>query len=106
MSFVNKIKGWGQKGAADPGALDSDIAVADDYTPGRAATARAATDLPLADLESAAAFDAMPQAVSVSSASSIIPEASPSESADFTEPRLQDPDSGAAPLAAALPLIG
>ena len=28
MSFVNKIKGWGQKGGADQGALDGDVAVA------------------------------------------------------------------------------
>ena len=25
MSFVNKIKGWGQKGGADHGALDGDV---------------------------------------------------------------------------------
>jgi hypothetical protein len=29
MSFVNKIKGWGKNGAADPGSLDGDVAVAD-----------------------------------------------------------------------------
>jgi len=107
MSFVNKIKGWGQKGAADQSALDSDIAVADDYSPGRGTHGRAATDLPRADLEAAAAFDAMPQAGGGSpSSSSIISEAMPSESADFTETRLQDSDTGAAPLGAALPLIG
>ena len=34
MSFVNKIKGWGQKGATPTtSALDSDVAVADDYRP-------------------------------------------------------------------------
>ena len=38
--------------------------------------------------------------------SSIISEVVPSEIADFTETRLQDADTGAAPLGAALPLIG
>jgi len=62
MSFVNKIKGWGQKGGADTAVLDSDVAVADDYSPGRGSASHPATDLPLADVEAAAAFDAMPQA--------------------------------------------
>src|SRR6476659_9710570 len=101
MSFVNKIKGWGRKGAADHSALDSDIAVADDSSPGRGTTGRAATDLPLADLDGAAAFDAMPQAGrGLSASSSIISEAFLSDSAEFTETRLQDSDTGTAPLGA------
>ena len=107
MSFVNKIKGWGQKGGADTAVLDSDVAVADDYSPGRGSASHPATDLPLADVEAAAAFDAMPQAGDGAPApTSIISESTPSESADFTETRLQDADTGAAPLGAALPLIG
>ncbi|HEX4233563.1 MAG TPA: methyl-accepting chemotaxis protein [Caldimonas sp.] len=109
MSFVNKIKSWGQRGNdADQSTIDSDIAVADDYRPGRGVAGRAATDLPLADTETAAAFDAMPQAgVGAPQAqSSIISEAVPSGIADFTETRLQDSDNGAASMGTALPLIG
>ena len=107
MSFVNKIKGWGQKGGADNAALDSDVAVVDDYPPARGTPSHPATDLPLADVEAAAAFDAMPQAGDGASPSpSIISESTPSETADFTETRLQDGDTGSAPLGAALPLIG
>ena len=106
MSFVNKIKGWGQKGGAEPSALDGDVAVADDYRPRRGSASHAATDLPLADVEAAAAFDAMPQhGDGASPSSSIISEVAPSENAEFIETRLQG-DTGAAPLAAALPLIG
>jgi twitching motility protein PilJ len=109
MSFVNKIKGWGQKGGAEASGLDGDgdVAVADDYRPRRGSATHAATDLPLADVEAAAAFDAMPQhGDGGSPSSSIISEVVPSESADFTETRLQGADTGAAPLGAALPLIG
>src|SRR5664279_2451891 len=107
MSFVNKIKGWGQKGGADNAALDSDVAVADDYSPARGTPSHPATDLPLADVEAAAAFDAMPQAGDgASPPPSIISESTPSETADFTETRLQDGDTGTAPLGSALPLIG
>jgi len=108
MSFVNKIKGWGQKGgAAENNVLDGDVAVADDYSPRRGSATHASTDLPLADVEAAAAFDAMPQHHDRGAPpSSIISEVAPSESADFTETRLQGADTGAAPLGAALPLIG
>src|SRR3954452_5000700 len=98
MSFVNKIKGWGQKGGAEASTLDGDVAVADDYTPRRGSASHAVTDLPLADIEAGAAFDAMPQhGDGASPPSSIISEVAPSESADFTETRLQGADTGAAP---------
>ena len=80
MSFVNKIKGWGQKGGAEQSALDGDVAVADDYSPRRGSAGHAATDLPLADVEAAAAFDAMPQhGDGTPPPSSIISEVVPSE---------------------------
>jgi twitching motility protein PilJ len=109
MSFVDKIKGWGQRGASDTeqATIDGDVAVADDYRPRRASPAtHAATSVPPADSQSAAAFDAMPQAGDGAQPSSIISEAVPSGIADFTETRLQGSDSGAAPLGTALPLIG
>ena len=66
MSFVNKIKGWGQKNApADSDPLDSDVAVADAFPPSRdPAPSGSAPDLALPDfdIEAAAAFDADPHA--------------------------------------------
>src|SRR4051794_16922358 len=111
MSFVDKIKGWGQRGGSDTeqATIDGDVALADDYRPARAAAAgHAATSLPPGDSLSASAFDAMPQAGDGAppQPSSIISEAVPSGIADFTETRLQGSDSGAVPLGTALPLIG
>ena len=111
MSFVNKIKGWGQKGApADSEPLDSDVAVADHFDPSHDdSPAMAPPDLALpdVDIEAAEAFDAEPGAAHLAPAGgSIISAAVPSEIADFTETRLQGADSGAAPLASNLPMIG
>ena len=111
MSFVNKIKGWGQKSApADSEPLDSDVAVADPYDPshgGSPAMAPPDLALPDVDIEAAEAFDAEPGNAGTAPASgSIISAAVPSEIADFTETRLQGVDSGAAPLMATLPVIG
>jgi twitching motility protein PilJ len=111
MSFVNKIKGWGQKNApADSDPLDSDVAVADAFPPSRdPAPSGSAPDLALpdVDIEAVSAFDADPHAKPLAPATgSIISEAVPSEIADFTETRLQGADSGAAPLVGTLPLIG
>jgi twitching motility protein PilJ len=107
MSFVNKIRGWGQKGStADHDALEDDAAFADAFAQGGTASI-AATDLPLADVEAAAAFDVPPSVANEPSrAGSIISEAVPSEIADFTETRVQGSDTATAPLAAGLPLIG
>src|SRR5450631_2413050 len=106
MSFVNKIKGWGQKGSPperDEG--DDDAAFADAFAHDGGAIA--ATDLPLADVEAAAAFDVAPNVANdAHRAGSIISEAVPSEIADFTETRVQGADTAAAPLGAGLPLIG
>src|SRR5689334_9973350 len=107
MSFVNKIKGWGQRASdADAAGADSDVAVADDYRAAR--TAGRSGDASLTDAEGSAAFDAMPQAGdgAPQPGSSIITEGVPSGIADFTETRLQESDSGAAPVGPALPLIG
>ncbi|MCE9659548.1 MAG: type IV pili methyl-accepting chemotaxis transducer N-terminal domain-containing protein [Burkholderiales bacterium] len=111
MSFVDKIKGWsGQKGtASEAEALESDVALAEPEPQGSADPAMAPPDLALpdVDIEAAAAFDAEPgHAAIVPSNPSIISEAVPSEIADFTETRLQGADTGAAPLAASLPMIG
>ena len=106
MSFVNKIKGWGQKSApADSEPLDSDVAVADHFDPsdvGSAPMAPPDLALPDVDIEAAAAFDAEPDTTGLAPTSgSIISAAVPSEIADFTETRPQDAGSGARPAASA-----
>jgi twitching motility protein PilJ len=107
MSFVNKIKSWGKGSDADQSVLDSDVAVIDDFPPHRAAPPAAPSNVPLADSEAAAAFDAMPQSGDGAAPTpSIISAETPSEIADFTETRLQESDTGAAPLGSSLPLIG
>ena len=109
MSFVNKIKGWGQKGAApEQDVLEHDDAFADAFPQAGGSPALTPTDLPLADVESAAAFDAQSLQAGSEGAPppSIIHEAVPSENADFIETRLQDSETGAMPLGNALPLIG
>jgi len=107
MSFVNKIKGWGQKdGTAERDALDNDAAFADAYAQaGAGAAALPPSDLPLADVEAAATFDAAAAGNEPGAQpTSIISEAVPSEITDFSETRLQD--SPRPVPAGALPLIG
>ena len=110
MSFVNKMKGWGHKGGeADHDVLEHDAAFADAYAQAGGTAALAPTDLPLADIEASAAFDAQPLQHRDADVAppSIISESVPSGTAEFSETRLQEPDSAAAaPVSAALPLIG
>jgi hypothetical protein len=81
MSFVNKIKSWGKGSDAEHSALDSDVAVADDFP--RATPPAAPSSLPRADIDSAA-FDAMPQSGDGGAPTpSIISAETPSEIADF-----------------------
>ena len=106
MSFVNKIRGWGQKGNnAETDTLDHEVSPADGLHE-RSGSA-AMPDLTLGDLEPVAAFDAHSlQSAPAGQQPSIISEVVPSEIADFSETRVQEPDPGAAAPAAALPLIG
>ena len=108
MSFVNKIKGWGQKGGADQSALDGDVAVADDYSPRR--QLRRCKPQPTCPLPTSKRPPRSTRCRSTATAPRRRPRSSrevvPSESADFTETRLQGADAGAAPLGAGLPLIG
>src|SRR5450755_3299313 len=109
MSFVNRIKAWGPKSAssADHDSLEHDLAFADAYADGASHAALPHTDLPLAEVEGAGAFDAQSHlGGEAAQNASIISEALPSEIADFTETRVQGADTGAAPLAVGLPLIG
>jgi twitching motility protein PilJ len=109
MSFVNKIKGWGQRPDANGDVIEEvrpsvdPYAAADDLAdkPGRAE--RAAT----ADSEPPAAFDAMaPEARPGEADGSIIFASTPSELAEFSETRLQEPEAPADPVGTGIPLIG
>ena len=109
MSFVNKIKGWGQKGAApEHDVLEHDAAFADAYAQAGGSAALPQADLPLPDVDSRprGVRCRRPRMPEARADTSIISEAAPSEIADFTETRLQGADTGAAPLGAGLPLIG
>ena len=109
MSFVNKMKGWGGRGAeSGDDVLEHDAAFADAYDKAGVAGGSRPTDLPLSDLDASAAFDVQPlqSGRETANASSIISEAMPSETAEFSETRLQDSDPSAAASASPLPLIG
>ena len=82
MSFVDKIKGWGQRGSAEHDALEHDAAFADAYAQaGAGVAALSPSDLPLADVEAAATFEtpAPPAVEPLAPSGSIISEAMPSE---------------------------
>ncbi len=105
MSFVNKIKSWGKASDAEHSALDSDVAVADDFP--RATPPAAPTSVPRADIElRPRSTRCRSPATARAPTPSIISAETPSEIADFTETRLQGSDTGMAPLGATLPLIG
>ncbi|MEP7302610.1 MAG: type IV pili methyl-accepting chemotaxis transducer N-terminal domain-containing protein, partial [Caldimonas sp.] len=109
MSFVKKIKGWGQKGATpEHDALENDAAFADAYAQsGGSAALAQVPDLALPDNDvTASAFDAEPVSAGEAANPSIISEAVPSEIADFSETRLQGAEGGSAPRGGGLPLIG
>ena len=109
MSFLNKIKGWGQKGAADHDRARQRHRRRRRLSPAAAARPDAARPTCRSPtLEAAAAFDAMPPARRRQRADRrrSSPRRCRPRRADFTETRLQGSDTGAAPLGAALPLIG
>ncbi len=104
MSLLNKIKGWGQKGGANPDHDQTDeVPFGDAYAPaggastqGRAGDPNSVSSLEVPTLQQTMDLD-----------TSIISEAAPSGMAEFSETRL--PDAAAPALAAAgtgLPVIG
>ena len=107
MSFVNKIKGWGQKGGADQSALDGDVAVADDYSP-RRRLGRARRHRPAARRRRSGRRVRRDAAARRRRSAAVVDHL---RGRAVRDRRLhRDPpagrDSGAAPLGAALPLIG
>jgi len=101
MSFMNKIKGWGQKDdAAVPVAVGAGVAALDagPSTLGTLPTARRPAHAPVADVPT------LQQTQSLDT--SIISEAAPSEIPDFSETRIQEDEIVAGQGANGLPLIG
>ena len=104
MSFLNKIKGWGQK---DEAQLLGDVAVAaPTYDELRASNeSHVVSQHPVADANAASGYDVPTQQQPVDD-TSIISEAAPSEMADFSETRLQEGEQARAAAGTGLPLIG
>ena len=80
MSFVNKIKGWGQKSEAEHDVLEHDATFASAYAQAGGTAVLTPTELRSAEVE-AAAFDApaLQTGASTPPPTSIISEAVPSE---------------------------
>ena len=107
MSFLNKIKGWGQKDgtAAEPQApLDAPFIVA--FGPDATHAANRAPELPGAGGAAAISLDIPTMQQTMELDTSIISEAAPSEMADFSETRMQEADVAAMAAGTGLPLIG
>ncbi|HUG23842.1 methyl-accepting chemotaxis protein [Piscinibacter sp.] len=99
MSFLNKIKGWGQDRGADEGATTHQDTPFDDAFDKQADTPR-----PRAGDTASLEVPAMQQTMAGAD-SSIITEAAPSEMADFSETRLQGTEA-ANEAGSGLPIIG
>jgi twitching motility protein PilJ len=105
MSFLNKIKGWGQK---------DDVVLADGSTagshvleePSPASRAHLSAEGPSTDITAAAVYDVPTMQHTQSMDTSIITEAAPSEMADFSETRIQEGELAAATTGTGLPVIG
>ena len=107
MSFVNRLKGWGQRAdAADSRSSSHGSGFSDAYIHGDGSAALMAGDMPLANARAAASFDAQPEHRESAPMPSIISEGMPSENAEFSETRVQGTETGAGALAGGLPLIG
>src|SRR5262245_36289138 len=99
MSFLNKIKGWGQGGASAESTQAADPHGSFDDAFGQHADARAR------DLHGTMPLEAPTVQQSTALDSSIIAEAAPSEMADFSETRIQGAEA-ANDMGSGLPLIG
>jgi twitching motility protein PilJ len=99
MSFLNKIKGWGQDRNAETEATTHQDAPFDDAF----AQPAHAGEITSVDLNATRPIDAPTQ--QIGGDSSIITEAAPSEMADFSETRIQGSEA-ANEVGSGLPLIG
>jgi twitching motility protein PilJ len=105
MSFMNKIKGWGQK---------DDVVLADGSLAGShmleeplpASRAHLSTEGSSNDVTAAVVHDVPTMQHTQAMDTSIITEAAPSEMADFSETRIQEGELAAAATGTGLPVIG
>ncbi len=107
MSFLNKIKGWGQKdGAAAEPTAPHDAPFVDDFGPDATHAANMSPELPGTGGAAALSLDVPTMQQTMELDTSIISEAAPSEMADFSETRMHEADVAAAAAGSGLPLIG
>ena len=109
MSFLNKIKGWGQKDeAVAPGEAAATSPAFDELhvTGAMYAAPHGANDPSSNDTTHAAVYDVPTVQQTGGLDTSIITEAAPSEMAEFSETRLQDSERAASAAGTGLPLIG
>ncbi len=107
MSFLNKIKGWGQKdGAAGESAAPHEAPFVDAFGPDATPAANMPHELPGPGGAAAMSLDVPTMQQTMELDTSIISEAAPSEMADFSETRMQEADVAAAAAGSGLPLIG
>ena len=105
MSFLNKIKGWGQKDeAALPDGSGAAAHALD--APFVSRGSRLSSEGSETDVTGAAVYDVPTQQQTQELDTSIITEAAPSEMADFSETRMQEGELAAAASGTGLPLIG
>jgi twitching motility protein PilJ len=105
MSFLNKIKGWGQKDEVALAGANGAVTHAFDEMPASHG-ARASSEGPATDVTAAAVYDVPTVQQTQGLDTSIISEAAPSEMADFSETRIQEADLAAGTGGTGLPLIG
>jgi len=103
MSFLNKIKGWGQKD--DGVSPDGQLVAARPFDEPSPHGAHLSPEGPPTDVTGAASYD-VPTQQTADLDTSIISEAAPSEMADFSETRIQDGESSSRRAGTGLPLIG
>ena len=107
MSFLTKIKGWGPKDDAAPGAAAAPDAARNEESVASAPLAPSAGPDPLGgDGAATIALDIPTMQQTMELDTSIISEAAPSEMADYSETRLPDAEEVAATAGTGLPIIG
>ncbi len=105
MSFLNKIKGWGQKD--DVAMTDASGTAAHAFDePVALHNARLLAEGPATDVTGAGVYDVPTMQQTQELDTSIITEAAPSEMADFSETRIPNGELSAVAAGTGLPVIG
>jgi len=105
MSFLNKIKGWGQNDEVALAGAPGSVTHAFDEAPASHGT-HVATEGPMTDVTAASVYDVPTLQQTQALDTSIITEAAPSEMADFSETRIHEAEHAAGAAGTGLPLIG